>query len=169
MRRLYYKSLHCLYTGLIITLFLAMQTGQRAPGFELSDQFNKKWKLNDLKGKVVVLIVANRNSGKAMGPWVDKLKAGYADKIQLLGLLDLHDIPGIGRGMAKSRIRKETQEPMMLDFKGNTAKEHEVTSKCPVTVVIDKSGVTKAVQKTSCNPDALKSITDAIDAALKAK
>jgi predicted transcriptional regulator len=154
---------------MIVTLFLAVQTGQHAPGFELPDQFNKKWKLDDLKGKVVVVVVANRNSGKAMAPWVDKLKASYADKIQLLGLLDLHDIPGIGRGMAKSRIRKETKDPMMLDFKGNTAKAHEVTSKCPVTVVIDKAGVAKAIQKTNCTPDALRSITDAIDAAIKAK
>lgn len=153
----------------MVAAIAEVKVGQNAPGFQLGDQFNKTWKHTDLKGKVVVLIVADKHSGRAMGPWVEKLKAQYPNKIQILGMLDLHSVPGIGRGIAKKRIRNETKEPMMLDFQGKTAKAHEVTSTCPVVIVMDKDGVAKACQKSSCTPAAYKSVTDAVDAALKPK
>ncbi|MCE5322097.1 redoxin domain-containing protein [bacterium] len=157
-------------TVFTITLALraiALQTGEKAPGFKLNDQFGKTWDLSSLSGKVVVVVVANRDSGRAMGPWVDNLKKKYGDKIQLLGLMDLHTIPGIGRGIAKSRIRKETKDPLMLDFNGSTAKAYDVSGKIPVVVVIDQNSVVKAVQKNEYSTDRFKSISNAVDAALK--
>jgi predicted transcriptional regulator len=159
----------------ILTLFalvlssavMALQLGEKAPDFKLNDQFGKTWELSALSGKVVVVVAANRDSGRAMGPWVDNLKSKYGDKIQLLGLMDLHTIPWIGRGIAKSRIRKETKDPLMLDFNGATAKSYDVSSKVPVVVVIDQKVNVKAVQKNEYNADRFKSISTAIDAALK--
>ncbi len=146
---------------------MALQLGEKAPDFKLNDQFGKTWELSALSGKVIVVVAANRDSGRAMGPWVDNLKSKYGDKIQLLGLMDLHTIPGIGRGIAKSRIRKETKDPLMLDFNGATAKSYDVSSKVPVVVVIDKSSNIKALQKNDYSEDRFKSISNAIDAALK--
>ncbi|MEN6356314.1 MAG: redoxin domain-containing protein [Armatimonadota bacterium] len=146
---------------------MALQTGEKAPDFKLNDQFGKTWDLSGLSGKVVVVVAANRDSGRAMGPWVDNLKKKYGDKIQLLGLMDLHTIPGIGRGIAKSRIRKETSDPLMLDFNGSTAKAYDVSSKVPVVVVVDSNAVIKAIQKNEYNADRFKSISNAVDSALK--
>jgi peroxiredoxin len=146
---------------------MALQTGEKAPDFKLNDQFGKTWDLSNLSGSVVVVVVANRDSGRAMGPWVDNLKKKYGDKIQLLGLMDLHTIPGIGRGIAKSRIRKETSDPLMLDFNGSTAKAYDVSSKIPVVVVIDKNAVVKAVQKNEYSADRFKGVSNTIDTLLK--
>lgn len=151
----------------IISVALALEVGAGAPDFSLKDQFDKVWVLQNLKGTVIVIVAANKNSGRAMGPWVDKLKATYSGKIQLLGLLDLHDVPGIGRGIARSRIKDETKDPMMLDFHGNTGKAYEVSSDYPVVVVIDKSSVVRSVQKTNYTDQAFNSTTSAINAALK--
>lgn len=149
------------------TVALALQINGTAPKFELKDQFNKLWKLSDLTDNVVVLVVANRESGRAMGPWLDKLKGKYGNRIQLLGLLDLHKVPGIGRGIAKSRIRKETNDPMMLDWDGSTGKAYQVSDKYPVVVVIDKKGVVQAVQATNYTIQAYDVIVISIDKALK--
>ena len=119
--------------------------GARAPGFDLKDQFGKPWKLDGLAGQVTVLVAADTNSGRAMGPWVDALKAKYAGKVCILGLLDLHSVPGIGRGIAKSRIRSETKDPMMLDFSGTISRAYGVSSKLPTVVVIDKGSIVQAV------------------------
>jgi hypothetical protein len=168
MSCLRYGILYCLFAGVISVGILPLRLGQNAPAFELPDQLGKVWRAAGLRGQVVVVIAADRNSGRTMGPWVDKLRAKYDRSILILGLLDLHDIPWIGRGMAKSRIRKETNDPMMLDFHGDTAKAYEAVSKYPVVTVIGKSGAIGDVERTNYTPSAFKSVTDAIDAGLKA-
>ena len=145
----------------------ALQVGQRAPSFDLKDQFDKSWSLSGLDGTVTVLIAADSDSGRAMGPWVDALKAKYAGKIQTLGLLDLHTVPGIGRGIARSRIRKETKDPLMLDFNGSIGRAYGVSSKVPTVVVIDKTGVVRAIVRGAYDQASFSSIATAVDKALK--
>jgi hypothetical protein len=146
---------------------MALQVGEKAPNFKLNDQFGKTWELPKLSDKVVVVVAANKDSGRDMGPWFDNFKSTYGDKILLLGLMDLHNIPWIGRGIAKSRIKKETKDPLMLDFNGATGKAYEANSKSPVVVVIAKDSTLKAVQKNGYSAGAFKNVSAAIDAALK--
>lgn len=150
-----------------VPLVLALQVGTNAPDFDLKDQFDKEWSLANLNGQVVVVVAADKNSGNLMGPWYDSLKGKYTGKIQLLGLLDLHTVPSIGRGIAKSRIKSETQDPMMLDFNGSTGKAYEVSSDYPVVVVINKNGIVKSIQETKYTDSAFAQTSKAIDAALK--
>lgn len=145
----------------------ALEHGKPAPAFQLEDQFGKGWSLSDLSGSVVVVVAASPKSGEAMGPWVDNMKSKYSSKIQLLGLMQLDDLPGIIRGMAKSRIRKETKDPLMLDFSGATAKAYEVSDKHPVVVVIDKDGIVRSVQATKYTDDAFDKACSAISKALR--
>lgn len=144
----------------------ALETGAKAPAFKLADQFGKTWDLAALKGQVVVLIVADRDSGRMMDPWMSGLKDKYGSKIQLLGLLDLHTVPWIGRGIAKSRIKNETKDPLMIDFNGATGKAYGVSGKHPVVVVIDKTGDIQNVA-TTYSDEAFKAATAAVDKALK--
>lgn len=145
------------------------EVGSRAPTFDIKDQFGKQWKLVDLVGQVTVLVVADTDSGRAMGPWVDALKIRYPDKIRILGLLDLHSVPGIGRGIARSRIRRETKDPMMLDFAGKTAQAYGVSSKTPGVIVIDKNSVVQAAVSSAHNEKSFEMITSAVDKAASAK
>jgi predicted transcriptional regulator len=161
---------YCLALALAIsTVALALQTGEPAPSFDLKDQFGKLWKLADLKNNIVVIVAANQKSGRAMGPWVDNLKTKYEGKIRILGLLDLHDIFVLGRGIAKSRIRSETKDPMMLDFNGDTGKAYQVSDKYPVVMVIDKKGIVRDVEKANYTQNAFKSAASAIESALQAR
>jgi hypothetical protein len=156
-----------LATSCLTGAALALEVGQPAPSFKLADQFGKDWDLAGLRNNVVVVVAANRDSGRAMGPWVGNLKDKYGDRVKLLGLLELKGIPGIARGMARSRIRKETKEPLMIDFSGSTGKAYMVSSKHPVVVVIDKAGIVREVQSNGFSDRALKSVSEAIDRALK--
>ncbi len=147
---------------------LALQTGDSAPPFKLADQFGKVWDSSTvLDNNVVVIVAADRESGRAMGPWVENLKKDYGKRVQLLGLLQLRGIPGIGRGIARSKIRKETKDPLMIDFNGDTGKAYDVSSQYPVVVVIDKSGNVSDIEKTEHNAKAYKATCAAIDKALR--
>lgn len=161
-------------TALLMAVLLApafaqptLQVGTRGPDFALKDQFDKSWSLSGLSGTVTVLIVADSDSGRAMGPWVDALKARYSNKVQTLGMLDLHTVPGIGRGIARSRIRRETKDPLMLDFSGSIGRTYGVSSKVPTIVVIDKTGVVRAVVRGAFDQASFNGIAAAVDKALK--
>lgn len=159
-----------LVTALVLSMALgafAIETGKSAPDFSLKDQFGKAWSLDGMKGKVTVVIVANPKSGESMGPWVDNLNTTYGNKIEVLGMLDLQSVPGIGRGIAKIRIRRETKEPMMLDFSGDITKSYGVSDDYPVVVVIDKNSVAISIQKVKYSSKAFDSTSAAIDKALK--
>jgi len=144
----------------------APEVGARSPDFNLKDQFGKVWNLADMTGAVTILVAADPDSGRAMGPWVDALKSRYSGKARILGLLDLHTVPGIGRGIAKSRIRRETKDPMMLDFGGVVSRAYGISSKCPTVVVIDKALIVRAVVTAACDKETLQTITSAVDKAL---
>lgn len=147
----------------------ALDQGQKAPAFKLQDQFGKTWDLAAQKGRVVVIVAADRDSGRAMDPWVSNLKSTYGSRITLVGLLDLHSIPGLFRGIAKSRIRKETSDPLALDFGGQIAKAYGVSSKLPTVVVIDREGIVRSAQTLAHTPDVFKVTAAAIDQALSAR
>ena len=162
-----------LTVGLLVAVLLtpafaaAPEIGARSPEFDLKDQFGKTWKLAELGGTVTILIVADPDSGRAMGPWMDALKGRCSGKTRILGLMDLHSVPGIGRGIARSRIRRETKDPLMLDFHGAVARSYGVSSKCPTVVVIDKTLVVRAAVTAAYDQQSLQTITEAVDRALK--
>ena len=163
-----------LLTAVLVALLLVpafaadkVAVGTSAPDFDLKDQFGKEWSLSGLSGKVTVLVAANSDSGRAMGPWVDGLKSRYSNKIQILGLLDLHTVPGIGRGIAKGRIKSETKDPMMLDFSGSIGRAYGVSDKYPAVVVIGKDSTVKAVVRRAYDQSSFDTITAAVDKALK--
>lgn len=166
------KSLLMLFAALValsVPAFAqpAVSVGARAPDFDLKDQFGKSWSLSGLGGGVTVLTVADTDSGRAMGPWVDTLKSRYPNKVNILGMLDLHTVPGIGRGIARLRIKRETKDPMMLDFSGNTARTYGVSSKVPTVVVIDKTGIVRAVARQAFDKASFETLAAAVDNAMK--
>ena len=145
----------------------ALTVGKKANTFDLEDQSGKVWKLSKLKGSVVVVLTADQESGKLVGPWLENLKIKYSSKIHILGLLDLHTVPALGKWIAKSRIKKLTSEPLMLDFNGSTAKAYSVSNKHPVITVIDKEGVVCSIQKNKFTKAGFAKTKNAIDKALK--
>ena len=157
-----------LAVAIIAAPALALDPGENAPVFDLEDQFDKPWSLTALKGNVVVLIAATPKSGEAMDPWVSSLNEKYGTGIKLVGMMDLHRLPGIIRSVAKSRIKKETQQPLMLDFSGSASKAYGANDKNPVVVVIDKDSKVQAVAG-SHSEEGLASVTTVIDKLLGAR
>lgn len=144
-----------------------LSVGSPAPVFDLKDQFDRVWRLTDLRGKVVVLMAADQHSGREMKPWGDNLSEAFGATIQLLGLLDLHTYPSFLRIFAAARIRSETDKPMMLDFSGAIGVAYEVSSRYPVIVVIDRQGVVRGIHKTTFTREAFAGAREAVEAALK--
>jgi len=145
---------------------LALAPGESAPDFRLTDQFGKTWSLSGQRGNITVVVAATQKSGRAMGPWVDNIKSRFSGRAQTLGLLDLHTVPGMFRGVARSRIRKETSDPLMIDFDGAIARKYGAADKAPAVAVIDKAGRIAAVHQGDYSPEAFERIAQAVEAAM---
>ncbi len=148
-----------------------LSVGAPAPPFELNDQYNRVWRLGDLRGKVVVVIAVNQRSGEMIRPWASMLFASYGSRIQPLGILDLHTYPGALRGLVAAQVRRETNrsQPMLLDFKGRAGAAYGVSGRYPVIVVIDRRGVVRGLLRSVWTSKALADARRAIDAALGTK
>lgn len=144
-----------------------LTVGSPAPAFELKDQFDRIWRLTDLRGKVVVVMAADQHSGQDLRPWSDNLTDTFGTKIQLLGLLDLHTYPSFLRVFAAARIRSETDKPMLLDFSGTIGAAYEVSTRYPVVVVIDRQGIVRGVYKTAFTGDGFALARETIEIALR--
>lgn len=144
-----------------------LRVGSPAPPFDLRDQFDRVWRLADLRGTVFVLMAGDQHSGREMKPWGDHLSDAFGMKIQLLGLLDLHTYPSFLRGFVAARIRGETDKPMLLDFAGTVGAAYEVSSRYPVIVVIDRAGVIRGVYRTVFTREAFTAAHDAVESALR--
>ena len=157
-------------TAALASVSPALEIGQPAPLFDLKDQFGETWKLSEVKGRVVVLVASTKKSGELMGPWVDGLKNKYPnrkDTLRLYTLVDLHTIPGLFHNLAISRIKRETKDPVLIDFDGKTAKAYEASDNYPVVIVIGKDSVVREVKKTKMDKTAFDAVTSAIDKALQ--
>lgn len=159
-------------TAIILTLAflavpsLALHTGDQAPAFDLNDQFDKLWSLNELKGNVVVVVAATPKSGEAMDPWIKSLGERYGPQVTLVGMMDLHCLPGIIRCIAKARIKKCTDQPLMLDFSGETSRTYRANDRNPVVVVIDRDSKIQAVAENHTE-ETFQSVTVVIDRLLE--
>ncbi|MHB1308094.1 MAG: TlpA family protein disulfide reductase [Limisphaerales bacterium] len=149
------------------TSSVSVDAKRHAPQFALSDQFAKTHEFRFPRDRVTVLTVADKKGSSQLDAWIQPLHHRYADRIHLDGLADMGAAPGPLRGIIRAAFRKQVAHPVMLDWKGTTARAFNYERKKANVYVIDRCGrITHRVAGEMSGPD-LEALNAAIDAALK--
>jgi hypothetical protein len=89
---------------------------EKAPAFELKDQFRHKHAFAYPAEKVTVLGIADRHSYEPAEHWYDKLKTRYGDGVEIQGMAALRDFPLLWRPWLGVYLRHNVEEPILMDW-----------------------------------------------------
>lgn len=113
---------------------------ERAPGFELQDQFDNVVKFGFPRSTPTVLTVADRAGSKQVDGWVAALTKHFPRGLAVEGLADLSAAPGWLRGSIRKQFRADLPHPVMLDWEGHVARSFQYEPGSVNVYLIDRSG-----------------------------
>jgi len=112
----------------------------RAKEFELKDQFKNPHAFALPREKVTVLMFGDRKGSDYAEPWTEALWDRYKERISMEGVGVGRWIPIIERPLIRLLIRRATDYPIMLDWKGKVAKTYYFQRKQLNLFVIEPGG-----------------------------
>ena len=153
---------------LALSMSASAQTalGRRAPGFSLPDTKVKQHDMQDYRGKVVLLDFMRTDCPKckALTDVLEKVKAKYGDKVQVLSIVTMPDnLQTVSRYVKEHKV----SGPVLFDCGQVMASYLRPTSAqihLPHLYVIDRNG---NIRRDLEGTVALDAITGAVEAALK--
>lgn len=120
-------------------------TGQRAASFTLPDSNSKYHDILDYRGKVVVIDIMKTDCPHcaAFSKTLERLKARYGDKIQILSIVTL---PDNATTVANYIARHKVTSPVLFDSGQATAAMLKITPanpsiSLPTALVLDQQGI----------------------------
>lgn len=113
---------------------------ERAPGFELQDQFDNVVRFAFPRSTPTVLTVADRAGSKQVDGWVTALTKHFPRGLAVEGLADLSAAPGWLRGSIRKQFRSDLPHPVMLDWEGHVARSFQYEPGSVNVYLIDRSG-----------------------------
>ena len=111
------------------------------PQFSLENVLGETISLKDLTKKPVILLFSTQKFVKSLDEWYQRLANGFsADEINIVPIGVLNKLPSFVPSSAiKVRLKKETKAPILMDMKGEVAKQFQITEDGAYIIVADKS------------------------------
>ena len=126
----------------------ALGIGQSAGPLVLTDQYDHEFRLDDLRGSVVVLIVGDRTGSNYMSAWTRGIRARYRaqeyPQLKIVPVANLASVPGFLHGFVKkkffSKDPSHPASPVQLDWQGTVARCFGFHDNLTNVYVIDREG-----------------------------
>ena len=131
--------------------------------FELRDQYDTLHQISFPATNVTVLTVADRKGSEQISGWIAPLKQRYAERITIMGIADMSQVPGLLRSMVKHRFGKRYTYPVMLDWEGLVARGFHYQKDKANLFVIDREGCMTDHFTGATNEVALSTLFVAVD------
>ena len=121
-----------------------LKIGMEAPDFALQDAEDKDYKLKEMKGKVVILIMGNRKTRKETDKWAEAIKKDYPkpEDLKIFMIADMRGVPWfIPKGFIKGWLKRDKPPAtLLLDWSGKTHIVYKTQKKKPDVFIISKAG-----------------------------
>ncbi|MEW6269149.1 MAG: hypothetical protein AB1689_07605 [Thermodesulfobacteriota bacterium] len=174
-----------LAVALLLVPGAAARAGWPFAGVVLEDPDGKRWDLDDLAGKPVLVAVADRAGSAQAVAWgrgIAKLRPqgvaawATAGKVAILSIADLRAVPGFARGAARWAIDAMVDEqaagakgpPLLLDWEGEVAGPVEPRGGVANLRLYDASGTVVLRDEGEPTPEKLERLATKIDELLAA-
>jgi peroxiredoxin len=142
------------YSAILMVIFCAtaiteeeedeLKVGMKAPDFALQDAEDKNYKLKEMKGNVVVLIMGTRKTRKETDKWAMAIKKDYPKRedLKIFMIADMRSVPWfIPKSFIKGFLKKDKPPAtLLLDWDGKTHIGYKTKEKNPDIFIINKVG-----------------------------
>jgi hypothetical protein len=146
----------------------APELDQAPPNVELHDQYNVAHILSFPARRVTLLTIADRKGSKQVAGWIEAIKPGYGERIDIRGLADCGAVPAFLRGWIRKKFQETLKYPVMMDWTGEICSQFGFKSDLVNILVIGPDGVIRARVVGEANAVAIAKITEALDQAVAA-
>lgn len=134
------------------------EIGKSAPGFVLMDAEEKAYRLEELRGKAVLLIMGNRKLRKDDNLWVEKLLKGYEEekRLAMFIIADMRSVPRfVPKFLVLNQLRKDKPPTtLLLDWGGKMHQTYRTKLDKPNLCLIDPQGKVTYFRRALHSPDA---------------
>lgn len=91
-----------------------IRVGDKVPNFVLEDAYEKRYELEKMKGKVIILIMGSKSTEEDINRWAEVLQQTFSnnDSLEIFSVAEMRNIPFF---VSKSFIRKKVKEKLKKD------------------------------------------------------
>lgn len=126
------------------------KVGEQAPEFWLKDQYDKFFKLSQLRGTVVLMIYGDREGAQYNGKWGtvvnEKYNSGGNQQVRVVPIANLDAVPRPFRSYAQGKFKGTHADgtpnrSVLLDWDGGVAKLYGFREGLSNLYLVDRDGV----------------------------
>lgn len=139
----------------------------RAPNFELKDQYDKAYTYRFPKDRVSVLAFGDRKGSAQIEGWIRPLVERYGGRIDISGVAELSAVPSLSRGLVRRIFKSRVKYPVMLDWSGEVSKDYGYRGGRAGIFLINREGHIVATKSGAASGTELKTLYEQIDRLLK--
>ena len=112
-------ALFCMFFSVAASAAESVQS-QRCPGMELEDQHARQQSIQFPRERPSFLVIAGRHGTGEIAKWVKPVRTNFGEAVDIIGLADVHGIPGIFRPAVRAMVKKGSEWPVLMDWTGET-------------------------------------------------
>jgi hypothetical protein len=140
---------------------------EKAVEFTLKDQFGKELIFKFPKEKPSVLAIADKKGSEQLESWLRPILERYGERIEAHGVAELSNVPAIARGVVRGAMKRDVKQPVLLDWKGDVAKNYAFQKDQANIILINKDGRIIVKEIGVADADRLEKLYKEIDALLE--
>ncbi|MDW8271360.1 MAG: hypothetical protein RML15_02980 [Bacteroidota bacterium] len=128
-------------TALFLVVLTVQLHCQSLVPFVLEDQWGRQWSAEQLQGRVVVLLLADREGAEQSAVWGRELGKQFGSEVLIIGCANLEGVPFFLRWLVRARIKESLPHaPLLLDWDGTLFRAYRCRAQIPTVLVFDMHG-----------------------------
>lgn len=145
------------------------ENAMQVPDFVLEDQHRDEHQYRFPREKVTVLLLADREASEGLEDWVRPLYERYELEIDLRGIAELSEAPGLFHGLIRLGFRQVLEYPILMDWEGAVCEALNYPGEVPRVVVAAPDGEIALKVDGEAEPERIARVVETVDELLEAE